>query len=300
MCVNKDIMIKDFLLFHFVFLLLLWMWYSYHHLYIVPTLGTQQHSQNNRLSVSTPTSLTHNPIKIVPIRREGVIFFTDASTGAVRDAALSLTQQGFHVVVGASSKAEQRSFAYLARKGLEIIPFNLYDPSTYPDAVYRLRHIRRDLDRPLVSLVINLADYVIKEAFVQKHDSMLDVDYASNQYRNIIKSPMRFTQALVELSRLQTKEGRNPVLERKLELAAAANAGNSESMKKTKENVTTASNSKGDSDSIWDLGALRISLLVAAASANSTVEEREQIELRCGIVCLYQQTTIDYFDQLSR
>jgi hypothetical protein len=117
---------------------------------------------------------------------------------------------------------------------------------------------------------------------------------------------MRFTQALIELARLQTKEGNyNPVLERKLEIAAGL-AGSD------KKNDPKSPSKEGD-DKVWDLGALRITLLIAGVPSSATApsvvvddhhriseEEEEQITLRCGLVCLYQQTTIEYFHQLSK
>ena len=41
--------------------------------------------------------------------------------------------------------------------GLEMILFDLTNPSTLVEVIYRLRQIRRDLDRPIVGILINIA-----------------------------------------------------------------------------------------------------------------------------------------------
>lgn len=92
-----------------------------------------------------------------PLRSDGVLFISHASSGPAREAALLLPRFGFHVLIGVKDKAERRSFLYSMRKGVELIDFDMADPSTYPNLIYRLRHIRRDLDRPVVGLVLNLA-----------------------------------------------------------------------------------------------------------------------------------------------
>jgi hypothetical protein len=93
----------------------------------------------------------------LPIRKDGVIFVTDGSKGEARLASIELAKHGYHVLLGCKTDAEMRSFAFDARKGLELIKFDLVDPSTFVGLIYRLRQIRRDLDRPIVGIVLNLA-----------------------------------------------------------------------------------------------------------------------------------------------
>ena len=105
---------------------------------------------------SPPASAVEH-VRNVPVRKDGVIFISDGAKGSSREAAIELAKHGYHVLVGAKTDAEIRSFAFDARKGLELIKFDITNPSTYVTLVYRLRQIRRDLDRPLVGIVLNLA-----------------------------------------------------------------------------------------------------------------------------------------------
>lgn len=93
----------------------------------------------------------------IPVRKDGVIFVSDGAKGSVREASIELAKHGYHVLVGCKSDAEIRSFAFDSRKGLELIKFDIANPATFVTLVYRLRQIRRDLDRPLVGIVLNLA-----------------------------------------------------------------------------------------------------------------------------------------------
>jgi hypothetical protein len=111
-------------------------------------------SANEALNLNVSTKIT---LLRVPVRKDGVIFVSDGAKGQVREAAVELSKLGYHVLVGAKTDAEIRSFAFDSRKGLELIKFDITSPATFVDLVYRLRQIRRDLDRPLVGVVLNLA-----------------------------------------------------------------------------------------------------------------------------------------------
>lgn len=102
-----------------------------------------------------------NNYSMVPIRRDGVIFVSDGAKGSVREASIELAKHGYHVLVGCKTDAEIRSFAFDSRKGLEMIKFDIANPATFVTLVYRLRQIRRDLDRPLVGVVLNLAGSIM-------------------------------------------------------------------------------------------------------------------------------------------
>lgn len=97
-----------------------------------------------------PTPLSY------PIRRDGTIFVSNAAHGSCRDSTYKLSEVGFQVVVGVKDLAERSSYLYSIRKGMELTNFSLSDPSLYPPLIYRLRQIRRDLDRPYVGVLINL------------------------------------------------------------------------------------------------------------------------------------------------
>lgn len=96
-------------------------------------------------------------VDYLPSRPDGVIFISHAASGPAREAVYILSRFGYQVLVGVKDKIERRSFLYSLRKGIELIDFDVSDPSTYPPLIYRLRHIRRDLDRPIVGVLINLA-----------------------------------------------------------------------------------------------------------------------------------------------
>lgn len=101
-------------------------------------------------------SVSQPPTIHMPVRRDGVVFVTDGARGNVREASIELTKLGYHVLLGVKSEDERKTFAYDQRKGLETILFDIGDPVTLVNVIYRLRQIRRDLDRPIVGLVINL------------------------------------------------------------------------------------------------------------------------------------------------
>lgn len=105
------------------------------------------------------SSATHLPLSkiFVPVRKDGVIFITDGAKGSSREAAVELAKHGYHVLVGCKTEAEIRSFAFDSRKGMEMIKFDVSSPETYIPLIYRLRQIRRDLDRHIVGVILNLS-----------------------------------------------------------------------------------------------------------------------------------------------
>lgn len=117
---------------------------------LIGTFQTQLNSASHKETAAV------SPIKI-PTRRDGVLFFSDGAKGVARESALELAKQGYHVLVGVKSEDEKRSFAFESRKGLEIILYDIADPSTLANLVYRLRQIKRDLDRPTVGVILNVA-----------------------------------------------------------------------------------------------------------------------------------------------
>jgi hypothetical protein len=49
------------------------------------------------------------------------------------------------------------SFSYTAKKGLEPIQLDVNSPASIAKVFYRVREIRRDLDRPLAGIIVNVA-----------------------------------------------------------------------------------------------------------------------------------------------
>lgn len=107
-------------------------------------------------STSTNTNYPFPTPLSYPIRRDGTILVSNAAHGSCRDSVFMLSEAGFQVVLGVKDLAERSSFLYSIRKGMEFSNFSLSDPSLYPPLIYRLRQIRRDLDRPYVGVLINL------------------------------------------------------------------------------------------------------------------------------------------------
>jgi len=87
---------------------------------------------------------------------DGVVFFANGVTGSSRLTAYELARRGFHILIAVRDQAERRSYSYSLRKGMELINFDISDPSTYPALVDRLRYIKRGLHRPLSGILINL------------------------------------------------------------------------------------------------------------------------------------------------
>lgn len=103
--------------------------------------------------------LTSKPLPgIFSTDRTGTILITDAAYGISRTLALRLAGTGLHVLAGVRSEAEARSFIFERRKGLEPIILDVNEPAQISKVLFRIRQIRRDLDRPLMGVVLNIAD----------------------------------------------------------------------------------------------------------------------------------------------
>jgi len=95
--------------------------------------------------------------KIRHVCRDRTIFITDASSGYAREAALLLSQQGFHVLAGVKTESQRRSFVYdvASRKGLEPVVVDISDPGQLADLLYRIRQVASDRQRPLYGVLVN-------------------------------------------------------------------------------------------------------------------------------------------------
>jgi hypothetical protein len=165
----------------------------------------QEKSRTEPIKETTVGERLSPVLQSYPLRNDGVFFISHASSGPARELALTLSKYGFQVLVGVKNKVEKRSFLYSMKKGIELIEFNLEDPTTYPTLIYRLRYIRRDLDRPLVGVVLNLADEIQLASNLQSND-ILDPQYLEERYKAIFKSPSRVLTALLELNKVQCAE----------------------------------------------------------------------------------------------
>lgn len=153
--------------------------------------------QNSTANVPPPAS---DRLRVSwPVRKDGVIFVTDGAKGDSRLASIELAKHGYHVLVGCKTDAEIRSFAFDARKGLELIKFDLVDPSTFVGLIYRLRQIRRDLDRPIVGIILNLAEYLQDYAGEPSTD-YLNIITMDRHYKALFKGPVRLLQVRVHRS----------------------------------------------------------------------------------------------------
>jgi hypothetical protein len=96
--------------------------------------------------------------KPLPVCHKGTVIITDAAYGHARETALLLADQGMHVLAGVRSAAEERSFAYDERKGLEPFQMDLQEPNEVAKLMYRLRFITVEMERPLYGIIVNTAD----------------------------------------------------------------------------------------------------------------------------------------------
>ena len=129
----------------------------------------------------------------VPVRKDGVIFISDGAKGSARQASIELAKHGYHVLVGCKTESEIRSFAFDSRKGLELIKFDLADPATFVTLIYRLRQIRRDLDRPIVGIVLNLVGY-LEDYGGEVSTDYLNIISMDRHYKALFKGPVRLLQ----------------------------------------------------------------------------------------------------------
>ncbi len=87
-----------------------------------------------------------------------IIFSRTLNHPFTREAALKLSEQGFHVLAGCNSDLEVNSLAYESlQKGFEPLVFEFDNPVHVSKVIYRSLEIKRDNNRSYNSLVINLA-----------------------------------------------------------------------------------------------------------------------------------------------
>ena len=160
--------------------------------------------------------------KRFPVCREGAVVITDAAYGHARQTALLLADQGFHVLAGVRTKAEERSFMYDARKGLEPFRMDLTEPNEIAKLYYRLRFVNAELRRPLYGILVNTADSVLDAdkakapsppmlrdlsavgGFNATHmqlvaKQVIDVPALDDGYNWSVKGPLRVLQGALEL-----------------------------------------------------------------------------------------------------
>jgi len=159
-------------------------------------------------------------VKRFPVCREGTVVITDAAYGHARQTALLLADQGLHVLAGVRTKAEERSFAHDARKGLEPIRLDMAQPNDIAKLYYRLSFVAAELQRPLYGILVNTADSVLDAdkaaadsppnyrnmdiAFNHTHmrrisENVIDVPVLDDGYNSYVKGPMRVVQAALAL-----------------------------------------------------------------------------------------------------
>lgn len=171
-------------------------------------------------SAAAATRSVAGPRKHRRICRDRSIFISDASSGPAREAAILLSQQGFHVLAGVKTEAQRRSFVYdvAGRKGLEPVVTDISDPSQLAALLYRLRQVAAELERPMYGVLINSVlevEYLRrgkpsdqmkiknKNKSAAPHPELLapdavDVESVDMAYRRLVKGPMRLLQAASE------------------------------------------------------------------------------------------------------
>ena len=100
-------------------------------------------------------TIVHNSLYSYPVNLGGTVLITDAALGPSREAAIYLSSLGLHVLAGVKTDYEAKSFSFDERKGLETIIMDINEPATVANALYRIKEIRRDLNRDLFGVVIS-------------------------------------------------------------------------------------------------------------------------------------------------
>jgi hypothetical protein len=199
----------------------------------------------------------------IQTRKDGTILVTSAASRAIRNAGLELAKHGSHVLFGVQSADQRKALtAYTGRKGIELIKFDMYDPSTFPDVIYRLRIIKRDLQRPLTGVVINLMDYLDQVKDSRAID-LMEAKEIENVYKHSFSSPMKTVQAFLHLAKHQNEESEGPEPE--------------------SEETEVAK------DGAWNAGGLRIVVLTKYYS-----------EDQCFLHCVLQNAFIEYIQLLTK
>mmetsp|Transcript_25563 Transcript_25563/g.36661 ORF Transcript_25563/g.36661 Transcript_25563/m.36661 type:complete len:240 (+) Transcript_25563:324-1043(+) len=93
---------------------------------------------------------------------------------------------------------------YESRKGLEVILFDLADPTTLVSLIYRLRQVEKELDRRLSGVLINLFDFVEDH---REDADLVDIAVLDGNYKALLKGPVRLLQTIFELVRHQMPSG---------------------------------------------------------------------------------------------
>ena len=166
-------------------------------------------------------------MKHYPTCREGAVIITDAAYGHARQTALLLADQGLHVLAGVRTKAEELSFTYDARKGLEPFLMDVSEPNDVAKLYYRLKFVLAELHRPLYGVLINTADMVLDKDFISTQKSkdqtgrreddhfistsfnsthmrhvsqhVIDVPSLDDGYNLYVKGPLRVVQGALEV-----------------------------------------------------------------------------------------------------
>ena len=126
--------------------------------------------------------------------RGGTVVITDAAQGPAREAALLLADYGLHVLAGVRTESEARSFIYDTRKGLEPIVLDLSQPVQLARLLYRIKQVTRELNRPLMGIMINVADAMADSV---PDASEVDLEALDSNYRAVLKGPVRLLQACI-------------------------------------------------------------------------------------------------------
>ncbi len=200
----------------------------------------------------------------IQTRKDGTVLVTSAASGAIRNAGVELAKHGSHVLFGFQSADQRKALtAYTGRKGIELIKFDMYDPSTFPDVIYRLRIIKRDLQRPLTGIVINLMDYLdhVKDS---RAIDLMEAKEIENVYKHSFSSPMKTVQAFLHLAKHQNEDSEEP----------------------DPDSEETTEVSK---DGPWNAGGLRIVVLTKYYS-----------EDQCFLHCVLQNAFIEYIQLLTK
>ena len=113
------------------------------------------------------------------------------------------------MLVGVKSEDERNTFMYESQKGIETIVFDIADPTTLVQVIYRLRYIAKNMNRDLAGIVINSLEYIRDNRNLMSDEqrlNLVDVEGLDSNYKTLLKGPVRLIQAIIDLIHYQSIE----------------------------------------------------------------------------------------------
>lgn len=149
----------------------------------------------------------------------GTIIVTDAR-GYGHDIALSLAEQGNHVIACVPTEADKQTFIFDSLKGLEPMVMDITEPKDIAAVMYRTKEVINELHRPLMGIVLNTLSFsedlnnnngkfsrkrALKDKAAPQWVSGLDLNFDmsvaayEDTFRRFVKTVIRFIDASLHM-----------------------------------------------------------------------------------------------------